>query len=231
MSRDAVPRENHAQSRQVNTVSQFPGDPDCYSQSDSEDQAWDFRRENPRPRMIRRHREIYRPGTITDDEHEEEVYHVAPVTIRTKETKPRKPYERKPKKPQSSPEHTSNREESPAPEPMETMDVPFSESYAEEALLKDKAKKGPCQYEYNPWETISKLNTNVTIGQLAQIAPVVRSSIQHGLRTAKPTYGTVNSVKLMAKTPAYAIRKIGGLPIVLVCVEFEGCGEDRVLKR
>ena len=181
MNRDAVPRENRTQYCQVNTISQFPGDPDCYSQSDSEDQAWDFHQENPRPRTVRRCQEIYHPGTITDDEHEEEVYHVAPVALKAKETRPRKPYEQKLKKSQSPLEDASNYEDNLALQPMETMDVPFSESYAEEALLKERTKKGPRQYEYNPWETISKLNANVTVGQLTQIAPVVRSSIQHGL--------------------------------------------------
>ena len=59
-------------------------------------------------------------------------------------------------------------------------------SMAEDVILAKKTKRGPCQYNYNPWEKISGLNANITIGELAQMAPVVRSSIQHGLRDSKP---------------------------------------------
>jgi hypothetical protein len=45
------------------------------------------------------------------------------------------------------------------------------------------------------------------------VAPAVQTSIQHGLRLVKPTYGQANSVKLTTKTPTYAIAKVGGLSV------------------
>jgi hypothetical protein len=57
---------------------------------------------------------------------------------------------------------------------------------AEEAIVSQKAKRGPRQYNYDPWATVSKLNASITVGELAQIAPAARSSLQHDLRIPSP---------------------------------------------
>jgi predicted aspartyl protease len=86
----------------------------------------------------------------------------------------------------------------------------------ENELLDTKAKRGPRQYEYDPWKTIAQLNANITVGELAQLAPIVRTSLQQGLRSTKPTYGIVNAIELTAKTPAYALGKIGGRTVRII---------------
>jgi predicted aspartyl protease len=136
------------------------------------------------------------------------------VTLK-KETKARRqPYERKPRATRNFQEEEDDRRE-PFLQPMETTDIPNSESVAEEQLL-TKSKRGPRQYQYNAWERIGKLKADITVEELAELAPVARAQLSLGLRTVKPTYGQANSVKLTAKTPAYAIGKIGGLPVNII---------------
>ena len=217
MERPAVPSNQQdnrrSETRRVNTVRQFyVRDSDSGSQSDQEDSQWNFQQEDPRPRTFRRSRPIYRPGTITDDERESSeerpTAFTFPVTVK-KDKATAKPYERKVRPTRSFPDFETKPRKVETPEPMEAENIPFSESIAEEDLLDKKAKKGPRHYEYDPWQSIGNLNANITVKELAQIAPAVRASLQHGLRNTKPTYGTVNSVEHTARTPAYTVGRIG----------------------
>ena len=130
MGRPAVPatertdRRRQEETRRVNTVSQFYiRDSDSGSQSDQEDVQWDFRRENPRPRVSRKTRPHYRPGTITDDERESSTERSTafafPVTVKKDKSSSTKPYERKVRQSKSFPDFETKPKDVVTPEFME----------------------------------------------------------------------------------------------------------------
>jgi hypothetical protein len=210
--------------RQVNTVRQtfnYDSFSDEGSQSDQEDSKWDFDYENPRPSSRRpKRRNFYQAGNITDDERDpspdQKTVFAFPIVTKKEKSPARKPYTKRPSATKTFPEITTQQEPTNPPSFGDQMDIPFSESMAEDAILGNKVKRGPRQYKYDPWRTIGQLNAGISIHELAQLSPAVRSSLQHGLRDTKPMYGAVNSVELSAKTPAYATGKIGGQTVSII---------------
>jgi deoxyuridine 5'-triphosphate nucleotidohydrolase len=208
MTRAAVPRTERPRPnpRQANVIEQGPQHQE--------------RSQSPEPEF-EDDQLNYRPGYYSSDQDDEladdeydPIYgptHVYPVTRRDSE-KRAKPYSRQRK--QTSPTRPA------ASESMEQDDqsqqVPHSESFAEDQILKRQGKKTTRTYMYDPWKTIGNNNAGISIKELVELSPMVRSALQAGIRNTKPQHGIVSAIEQVQRTPAYAIATITGRTVTAI---------------
>ena len=213
MKRPAVPRSDSRTPRQhrnrANVVHQlYPRSGYATSDeglSDYSDTDYDQPSRSARKSTSRSAK--YRSTAMYSEAEDENIY-AFPVQRKEPTRSTRKPYTRKDKR-------TEERQAPPQAQPMERdlsepEEIPHSESMAEQNIATKRGKKGTRQYEYNPWQAIGDLKADISIKQLAQISPMVRQSLAHGLRDTKPTYSSVNAVEEPEqRTPAYTTGVIG----------------------